>query len=74
MRTDQFKINYLPGLCMVEFLYAWLDLHMDDSIRVSNLGWVYWLPNPLLPLIWFRVAVPRAHPELAIEEYQAANG
>jgi hypothetical protein len=59
---------------MVEFLYAWLDLHMDDSIRVSNLGWVYWLPNPLLPLIWFRVAVPRAHPERAIEEYQAANG
>ena len=31
---------------------------------VKNLGWLYWLPNPLLPFIWFRVVVPRHHPEL----------
>jgi hypothetical protein len=32
-----------------------------------NLGWLYWLPNPLLPFIWFRIAVPRNHPELYVE-------
>jgi len=31
-----------------------------------NLGWKYWLPNPLLPFIWFRTAVPRNHDELVI--------
>ena len=25
--------------------------------------------NPLFPFIWFRVAVPREHPELRVEEY-----
>lgn len=69
LRTDQFKVNYLPGLCIYKFLYVWLDLHIDDNNRVSNLGWMYWLPNPLLPFIWFRVAVPRVHPELIAEEY-----
>ena len=26
-------------------------------------------PNPLFPFIWFRVAFPRGHPEIDIEEY-----
>jgi hypothetical protein len=46
-----------------------LDLHLHGGKRVRNLGWIYWLPNPLLPFIWFRVAVPRDHPKLTIEEY-----
>ena len=29
---------------------------------------MYWLPNPLLPFIWFRVAVPRSHPEIEVRE------
>jgi len=69
LRTDGFKVNYLPGLCIYKFLYVWLDLQIDDENRVPNLGWMYWLPNPLLPFIWFRVAVPRDHPELVTEEY-----
>lgn len=69
LQTDQFKVNYVPGLCVYKFLYVWLDLHIDDDTRVRNLGWMYWLPNPLLPFIWFRVAVPRIHPELVTEEY-----
>jgi hypothetical protein len=31
------------------------------------LGWRYVVPNPLLPFIAFRAAVPRAHPDLEIE-------
>lgn len=69
LKTDRFKVNFLPGLCIYKFLYVWLDLRLDDGKGVRNLGWMYWLPNPLLPFIWFRVAVPREHPELTVEEY-----
>jgi hypothetical protein len=67
--TDRFKINFFPGLCIYKFLYVWMDLRLSNEINVRNIGWMYWLPNPLLPFIWFRVAVPRTHPELHIEEY-----
>ncbi len=40
---------------------------------VKNAGWMYWLPNPLLPFIAFRLAVPRDQPELEIEEYEATG-
>jgi len=69
LKTDRFKTNFLPGLCIYKFLYVWLDLRLDADQRISNLAWMYWLPNPLLPFIWFRVAVPRNHPEIEIEEY-----
>jgi len=46
---------------------VWLDLLLPEDNRSRNLGWMYWLPNPLLPFIWFRVAVPRHHPELHVE-------
>ena len=52
-----------------KFLYVLKDLHLDQGRRVRNLAWMYWLPNPLLPFIWFRTAVPRTHPEIEIEEY-----
>ena len=68
LRTDQFKVNYIPGLCPYKFLYVWLDLHLPDGERSRGLGWLYWLPNPLFPFIWYRVAVPRNHPELTVEE------
>ena len=35
-------------------------------MKIINLGWRYWLPNPLLPFTWFRTAVPRNHEELLI--------
>jgi len=69
LKTKQIRANFLPGLCPYKFLYVWMDLHLRDDIRVRNLGWMYWLPNPLLPFIWFRVALPRQHPEIDIEEY-----
>ena len=70
LKTDRFRPNFFPGLCIYKFLYVWMDLRLDDGAPVKNLGWLYWLPNPLLPFIWFRVAVPRLHPELFVEEFE----
>ena len=55
----------MPGLCIYKFLYVWLDLRLGER-TVKNLAWLYWLPNPLLPFIWFRVGLPRQHPELEL--------
>jgi uncharacterized protein (DUF427 family) len=67
LRTDAFRPNFIPGLCPYKFLYVWMDLNLQDGRRSRNLGWLYWLPNPLLPFIWYRVAVPATHPELDVE-------
>ncbi len=69
LRTDRFRVNFLPGLCIYKFLYVWMDLQLDHGERIRNFAWMYWLPNPLLPFIWFRVAVSRTHPEIQFEEY-----
>ena len=69
LQTDRFRPNYMPGLCIYKFFYVWMDLHLENGRRLRSLGWLYWLPNPLLPFIWFRVAIPRTHPEIDIEEY-----
>ena len=73
LRTHGFKPNFIPGLCFYKFLYVWLDLHLENGGKSRSLGWLYWLPNPLFPFIWFRVGVPRDHPELAIEEIPAPS-
>ena len=67
--TDGFKPNFIPGLCIYKFLYVWLDLKLQDGHKVKNLGWLYWLPNPLFPFIWYRVGLPASHPELSVEFY-----
>ena len=73
--TKGFKPNFIPGLCPYKFLYVWLDLKLPDGNQVKNLGWLYWLPNPLFPFIWYRVGLPREHPDLVVEEFeQPANG
>lgn len=66
LKTGGFKTNYIPGLCIYKFFYVWMDYHWSGG-QSRNLGWLYWLPNPLFPFIWFRVAVPADHPELQIE-------
>ena len=66
LRTDGFRTIYLPGLCIYKFLYVWLDFHAGDGKVDKSLGWRYWLPNPLFPFIWFRVAVPSQHPDILI--------
>lgn len=74
LETRAFEPNFIPGLCPYKFLYVWMDLKLPGEDPVKNAGWMYWLPNPLLPFIAFRVAVPRDHPELEIEEYEASEG
>lgn len=73
MRTEGFRPNWIPGICVYKFLYVWLDFHAPDGGRTRALGWMYWLPNPLLPFIWFRVAIPRDHPEILVEEPDTAT-
>ncbi|MDH3589508.1 MAG: hypothetical protein OEQ74_08900 [Gammaproteobacteria bacterium] len=68
--TRQFRVNYVPGLCFYKFLYVWLDFVAPDGTVTKNLGWKYWLPNPLFPFIWFRVAVSSSHPEIRVERYE----
>ena len=68
LKTDGFRTNYMPGLCIYKFFYVWLDLHLPDGSKVDSVGWKYVVPNPLFPFIWYRVAVPRSHPDLKIEE------
>ena len=73
LTTEGFRINYLPGLCVYKFLYVWLDFVAPDGTSSKNLAWKYWLPNPLFPFIWFRVGIPRVHPEIEIQEYDCAT-
>jgi hypothetical protein len=54
--------------CPYKFLYVWLDLDLGNGDKVKNLGWLYWLPNPLFPFIWYRVGLPQRHPDLLVEE------
>lgn len=70
LKEDKFKANYIPGFCFYKFFYVWMDLKLEDGKKVSNLGWLYWLPNPLFPFIWFRVGIPQMHPELVVEEFE----
>ena len=69
LKTYRFRTNYVPGLCIYKFLYVWMNLQLDDGKRVQDLAWMYWLPNPLLLFIWFRIALPRIHLEIDVEEY-----
>jgi hypothetical protein len=69
LRRGVFKPNFIPGICPYKFLYVWMDLSIEEGGREKNLGWLYWLPNPFLPFIWFRVALPGAHPSLVIERF-----
>ncbi len=68
LKTGHLRPNWVPGLCLYKFLYVWLDLRLPNGVEEPFIGWMYWLPNPLLPFIAFRAAVPRASPALVIRE------
>ncbi len=70
LRTDAIKVNWVPGLCVYKFLYVWLDLKLEGWDTSRNIGWLYWLPNPFLPFIWGRVALPGHHPDVRVELFQ----
>lgn len=67
LRQGRFETTPMPGLCPYKGLYLWLDYVAPGEMRESRLGWRYILPNPLLPVIAWRVALPQKHPALAIE-------
>jgi hypothetical protein len=73
LKDGLFKANFIPGLCPYKFLYVWMDLLLPDGSTEKSLGWMYWLPNPLLPFIWFRVALPGNHPSLCVERSTGGN-
>ena len=73
LRTQGFKANYVPGICFYKFLYVWLDFRRSDGEVDKFLGWRYWLPNPIFPFIWFRVAVPADHPDLLVIDEEPAT-
>lgn len=72
LRAGKFRPNFIPGICVYKFFYVWMDLvlpggEQKEGIKERSIGWTYWLPNPLLPFIWYRVALPGAHPNLVVE-------
>ena len=67
LNTDAIRPNFVPGLCIYKFIYVWLDLRLPGKAVSRNIGWKYVIPNPLLPFIWFRTALPGSHPELRID-------
>ena len=69
LKTKRFRPTFIPGLCIYKFLYVWLDLKLTADKKLRNLDWMYWQTFPLLPFIWFRVAIPRDHPALEVVEY-----
>ena len=44
-----------------------LPAHERLQATERSLGWLYWLPNPLFPFIWYRVGLPGVHPALLVE-------
>ena len=72
LKTDGFKINYLPGLCIYKFFYVWMNLVINGKTMEKNIAWLYWLPNPLLPFIWFRTAIPGGEASLDYELVESA--
>ena len=68
LKTDAFRLNFIPGICPYKGLYFWMDLRLRGQTAEKSIAWFYWLPNPLFPFIWFRVALPGQHPDLEIQE------
>lgn len=74
LATPAFRFGYLPGFCIYKFLYLSLDFVPLNEKAVKGLGWIYLLPNPLLPFIAFRVAVPGHHPDIVVAQYDGRGG
>ena len=63
-----FRFNFVPGICIYKFLYVWMNLVIPGHHSRRFFAWMYVLPNPVLPFIWFRVELPAHHPELEVQE------
>lgn len=73
LREGHFRIDHVPGLCVYKGLYVGLNYVAPDRTVSKHLGWMYWLPNPLLPFIMYRVAIPGRDPLLAIDSVDGCS-
>ena len=73
LKTGGFKANFLPGLCWYKFLYVWMDFMPQSGSKVRNMGWFYWLPNPLFPFVAFRLGLPARHPQLSVDVWEESS-
>lgn len=73
LRDGHFRIDHVPGLCVYKGLYVGLNYIAPDRTVSKHLGWMYWLPNPLLPFIMYRVAIPGYDPLLAIDSVDGCS-
>lgn len=67
LKTQGFRPSFMPGFCIYKFFYIWLNLKLKNGFQEGLIAWMYVLPNPLMPFIWFRIALPQSHPALAIQ-------
>ena len=67
IKTDGFKFSFIPGLCIYKFIYVWLHLKLSNGQKEHFIAWMYVIPNPVLPFIWFRIGLPQHHPSLDIK-------
>lgn len=68
LKTSGFKFTGIPGICPYKFIYFWYHLELSNGDKEPMIGWKYWVPNPLFPFIAFRIAVPKNHTALLVEE------
>ncbi|MBF2034669.1 MAG: hypothetical protein IGR92_04125 [Leptolyngbyaceae cyanobacterium T60_A2020_046] len=66
IKTDKFRLSLIPGFCIYKFFYLWLHLTLKTGAQEKFVAWMYVLPNPLFPFIWFRLALPRRHRALIV--------
>lgn len=67
IKTKGFEFSFIPGFCIYKFIYFWLNLKLDNGQKEHFIAWMYVIPNPLFPFIWFRIALPQSHRSLKIE-------
>jgi uncharacterized protein (DUF427 family) len=68
IKTNKFKISFVPGFCFYKFFYVWLSYQIDDKRKEKWIAWMYFLPNPLFFFIGYRIGLPKYHPSLRVEE------
>jgi uncharacterized protein (DUF427 family) len=68
LRRAAFAPTLVPGLCPYKGIYQWVQVRAGDGASLRGAAWRYVVPNPLLPFIWFRIAIDGSHPDIAVED------